>query len=123
MREEAFTACRVTRWLDVKGKDKYVDNDRYKEKFPDGDFRPKACSKLGEHENEWGEHEQKRKGAEEQAMTCIAGFMTSDFAKRELYANTRNTERLRETLRKEDRLMKKVRQVRRDASEVVSSSS
>ncbi|EKX46122.1 hypothetical protein GUITHDRAFT_108156 [Guillardia theta CCMP2712] len=69
---------------DVKGKDKYVDNDRYKEKFPDGDFRPKACSKLG--------------------------FMTSDFAKRELYANTRNTERLRETLRKEDRLMKKVRQ-------------
>eukprot|EP00960_Hanusia_phi_P064816 765924-Hanusia_phi.AAC.1 len=43
---------RVTSATDVKGKDKYVDNDRYKEKFPDGDFRPKACGKLGQYMKE-----------------------------------------------------------------------
>jgi len=68
---------------DKKGKEPYVDVDRYTTQFPNGDFRPKGCAKRG--------------------------FGTSDFRAVDKYANTINTERLRETLKKEQHLVKKIK--------------
>jgi len=68
---------------DKKGKEPYVDVDRYTQLFPNGDMRPKNCSKLG--------------------------FMTTSFRAVDKYASTMNTERLRETLKKENNLTKKTR--------------
>ena len=50
---------------DKKGKEPYVDVDRYTTQFPNGDFRPKGCAKRG--------------------------FGTSDFRAVDKYANTINT--------------------------------
>lgn len=61
----------------------YIDNDRYRERFPNGDFRPKNCKKIG--------------------------FMTADFRAVDKYASTINTDRLRETLKKETNLARKVK--------------
>ena len=69
---------------DKKGKEPYVDVDRYTQLYPNGDMRPKNCGKLG--------------------------FMTTSFRAVDKYANTMNTERLRETLRKESNLVKKTRE-------------
>jgi len=63
-------------------KEPYIDKDKMSEKFPNGDFRPKNCKKLG--------------------------FMSTNFRAVDKYANSVNTERLRETLRKESALAKKV---------------
>lgn len=62
-------------------KEPFEDVDRYTKKFPNGDFRPKNCAKLG--------------------------FMSTNWRAVDKYASTMNTERLRETLRKEVRLVKK----------------
>ena len=69
---------------DKKGKEPYVDVDRYTQLFPNGDMRPKNCGKLG--------------------------FMTTSFRAVDKYASTMNTDRLRETLKKESRLLKKTRE-------------
>mmetsp|Transcript_60768 Transcript_60768/g.89071 ORF Transcript_60768/g.89071 Transcript_60768/m.89071 type:complete len:294 (+) Transcript_60768:99-980(+) len=66
---------------DKKGKEPYVDVDRLSVKFPNGDMRPKNCAKLG--------------------------FGSTNFRAVDKFANTMNTERMRETLRKEVRLVNK----------------
>jgi len=74
----------LTSATDMKGKeDKYVEAVKYLDRFPNGDFRPKACAKLG--------------------------FLTADFAKRDEYSSVISTERLRETLKKETALLKRSR--------------
>mmetsp|Transcript_10145 Transcript_10145/g.24822 ORF Transcript_10145/g.24822 Transcript_10145/m.24822 type:complete len:283 (-) Transcript_10145:124-972(-) len=65
---------------DMKGKDPYKTNIRYKDVFKDGDRRPKGAPKNG--------------------------FGSADFPKRDEFSNTIRTEQLREILKKEGRALK-----------------
>lgn len=65
-----------------KGKAPYLEVQRYKDKYTKNpDVRPKGAKKLG--------------------------FGSADFPKRDEYSNVMSTERLRETIRKEDTLVKR----------------
>jgi len=76
----------LTSAVDMKGKAPFQEVERYKDKFKGGEFRPKGATRLG--------------------------FMSGDYPKRDEYSNVVSTERLRETIRKEDTLSKKQKHAR-----------